>query len=198
MAERDTEQRAPQPELPEPVLAQQNRLHLSLVWIVPIVALVVGAVLVVRALLQTGPEITIEFRSGEGIEAGRTEVRFKEVVVGRVKSVSLGPDRQRVLVTATLDRSVKSIAVDDTRFWVVRPRIGTGGVSGLGTLLSGAYIGVDAGASDQSRYEFVGLDPEEWSGFAFGLGLERIAQLRHDVTDIRLLWDDDLRFLRQF
>ncbi len=89
MAESDTPQRAPQPALPEPVLAQQNRLHLSLVWIVPIVALVVGAVLVVRALLQTGPEITIEFRSGEGIEAGRTEVRFKEVVVGRVKSVSL-------------------------------------------------------------------------------------------------------------
>jgi phenylalanyl-tRNA synthetase alpha chain len=51
---------------------------------------------------------------------------------------------------------------------------------------------------DPSLYEFVGLDPEEWSGFAFGLGLERIAQLRHDVTDIRLLWDDDLRFLRQF
>jgi paraquat-inducible protein B len=160
MAESGTPQRPPQPELPEPVLAQQNRLHLSLVWIVPIVALVVGAVLVVRALLQTGPEITIEFRSGEGIEAGRTEVRFKEVVVGRVKSVSLGPDRQRVLVTAALDRSVKSIAVDDTRFWVVRPRIGTGGVSGLGTLLSGAYIGVDAGASDQSRYEFVGLDQQ--------------------------------------
>ena len=158
MAERDTPQRAPQPALPEPVLAQQNRLHLSLVWIVPIVALVVGAVLVVRALLQTGPEITIELRSGEGIEAGRTEVRFKEVVVGRVRSVSLGPDRQRVLVTATLDRNVRSIAVDDSRFWVVRPRIGTAGVSGLGTLLSGAYIGVDAGESQQSRTEFVALD----------------------------------------
>ncbi len=55
-----------------------------------------------------------------------------------------------------------------------------------------------SGMVDPSLYEFVGLDPEEWSGFAFGLGLERIAQLRHDVTDIRLLWDDDLRFLRQF
>jgi len=148
----------PEPVLPEPVLARQNRLHLSLVWIVPIVALMVGAVLVVRALLQAGPEITIEFRSGEGIEAGRTEVRFKEVVVGRVKKVTLGPNRNRVLVTATLDRNGKSIAVDDSRFWVVRPRIGTGGVSGLGTLLSGAYIGVDAGASDESRTEFVGLD----------------------------------------
>jgi paraquat-inducible protein B len=158
MAEPDTPQPTPRPALPEPVLARQNRMHLSLVWIVPIVALVVGAVLVVRSLLQAGPEITIEFRSGEGIEPGRTEVRFKEVVVGRVKNVSLGSKRDRVLVTATLERSVKSIAVDDTRFWVVRPHIGTAGVSGLGTLLSGAYIGVDAGASDQTRYEFVGLD----------------------------------------
>ena len=158
MAEPDAPQRAPQPVLPEPVLARQNRLHLSLVWIVPIVAVLVGAVLVVRSLLQAGPQITIEFRSAEGLEPGRTEVRFKEVVVGRVKSVALGPDRQKVLVTATLERSVKSIAVEDTRFWVVRPRIGTGGVSGLGTLLSGAYIAVDAGASDEARTEFVGLD----------------------------------------
>src|SRR5262245_22804969 len=154
----ETESPQPRPPLPEPVLARQNRLHLSLVWLVPIVALVVGVVLVVRSLLQAGPEITIEFRSGEGIEAGRTEVRYKEVVVGRVKSVSLGPKRDKVLVTATLERNVKSIAVDDTRFWVVRPRIGTGGISGLGTLLSGAYIGVDAGASEQTRDHFVGLD----------------------------------------
>jgi paraquat-inducible protein B len=144
--------------LPEPVLARQNRLRLSLVWIVPIVAVIVGVVLVVRSLLQTGPEITIEFRSAEGIEPGRTEVRFKEVVVGRVKQVRLGPDRRKVLVTASLDKSVEAIAVDDTRFWVVRPRINTGGVSGLGTLLSGTYIGVDAGESEQSRREFVGLD----------------------------------------
>jgi paraquat-inducible protein B len=158
MAEPDNPQQPAQPALPEPVLARQNRLHLSLVWIVPIIALIVGAVLVVRAILQAGPEITIEFRSGEGIEAGRTEVRFKEVVVGRVRSVSIAPDRQKVLVRATLERSVQWLAVEDTRFWVVRPRVGTGGVSGLTTLLSGAYIGVDAGASVQERTRFAGLD----------------------------------------
>ncbi len=158
MAERDAPQPAAQPALPEPLPARQNRLHLSLVWIVPLIALIVGAVLVVRALLQAGPEITIEFRSGEGIEAGRTEVRFKEVVVGRVTSVSITPDRQKVLVSASLDRRVDWLAVDDTRFWVVRPRIGSGGVSGLGTLVSGAYIGVDAGASEQERKRFAGLD----------------------------------------
>jgi paraquat-inducible protein B len=158
VAESDAPEPAAQPELPEPVAARQNRLHLSLVWIVPIIALVVGAVLLLRALLQSGPDITIEFRSGEGIEAGRTEVRVKEVVIGRVTGVSIAPDRQKVHVTASLVHSADWIAVDDTRFWVVRPRIGYGGVSGLGTLVSGAYIGVDAGASTQERTRFVGLD----------------------------------------
>ncbi len=158
MAERDPPAPAAPPALPDPLPARQNRLHLSLVWIVPLIALIVGAVLVVRALLQSGPEITIEFRSGEGIEAGRTEVRYKEVVVGRVRSVSITSDRQRVLVNASLDRSVSWLAVDDTRFWVVRPRIGSGGISGLGTLVSGAYIGVDAGASEVERARFAGLE----------------------------------------
>ncbi len=142
----------------EPVLARQNRMRMSLVWIVPMVALVIGAGLVLRTYLQAGPEIEIEFRSAEGIEPARTEVRYKEVVVGRVKRVRLGPDRSKVFVSVALDKSMANIAVDDTRFWVVRPRIGTGGISGLGTLFSGAYIGVDAGASEDGRADFVGLD----------------------------------------
>ncbi|MBL0088472.1 MAG: MCE family protein [Ideonella sp.] len=146
------------PELLEPVLSRQNRLRMSLLWVVPIVAVVVGIVLVVRAVLQTGPEIGIDFPSAEGLESGRTEVRFKEVVVGRVKRVTLSPDRQRVHVTVGLARDMAGIAVEDTRFWVVRPRIGLAGVSGLGTLVSGAYVGVDAGRAEESRTEFVGLD----------------------------------------
>lgn len=146
------------PALAEPVLARQNRLRLSLVWIVPIVAFVIGAVLVVRALLAIGPEIGIVFRGAEGIEPGRTEVRFKDVAVGRVKRVTIQPDRQTVRVVVGLDKSAAHLAVADTRFWVVRPRIGTAGVSGLNTLLSGAYIGVDAGAADETQREFIGLD----------------------------------------
>jgi paraquat-inducible protein B len=146
------------PALPEPVLARQNRLHLSLVWIVPIVAVIIGIVLVVRAVVRAGPEISIEFRSAEGIEPGRTEVRFKEVVVGRVKRVTLSPDRQKVRVQVGLIDQATSLAVQDTRFWVVRPRVGSGGVSGLSTLLSGSYIGVDAGESAEPRTEFAGLD----------------------------------------
>jgi len=150
---------APLPEaLPEPVVTKKNATRLSLVWIVPILAIVVGASLLINTLMQAGPHVVISFRTAEGLEPGKTEVRYKEVVVGRVETVTLSEDRHRVLVGVRLDRSVSNIAVDDTNFWVVKPRIGTAGVSGLSTLLSGTYIGVDAGSSSKSRKEFVGLE----------------------------------------
>ncbi len=148
----------PPPAVPEPVITKKNPARLSLVWLVPIVAVVIGAGLLINSLMQAGPHIVISFRTAEGLESGKTEVRYKEVVVGRVESVTLSDDRQRVLVGVRLDRSAGSIAVQDTYFWVVRPRIGTAGISGLGTLLSGAYIGVDAGTSSESRRQFVGLE----------------------------------------
>jgi len=130
----------------------------SLVWIVPIVALAIGISLLIRALLSTGPQVTIDFHSADGLRPGKTEVRYKEVVVGRVEAVTLSENRDRVHVLVRLDRSVSNIAVDDTRFWVVRPRIDTAGVSGLETLFSGAYIGVDAGVSTTERRQFTGLE----------------------------------------
>ena len=145
-------------ELLPPRLEPPNRLRLSLVWLVPIVALVIAASLLVRSLLATGPRIEIEFNTAEGLEPGKTEVRYKEVVIGRVEAVALREDRQAVVVAVQLDRSAAAVASQDTRFWVVRPRIGTAGVSGLGTLLSGAYIGVDAGTSEERRERFVGLE----------------------------------------
>lgn len=144
--------------LPEVTVVRRKRMRLSLVWVVPIAALVVGLVLIIRALTSVGPEITITFRTAEGLEPGRTEVRFKEVAVGKVSRVALSPDRQRVMVTVKLDKSAESLAVDDTRFWVVKARVGLAGVTGLGTLFSGSYIGVDAGASEESRNHFTGLE----------------------------------------
>ena len=144
--------------LPAPRLLPPRRMRLSLVWLVPLVALLIGVSLLVRSWLATGPRIEIEFNTAEGLEAGKTEVRYKEVAIGRVEAVVLREDRQRVIVTVQLDRSAASLARQDTQFWVVRPRIGTAGVSGLGTLLSGSYIGVDAGNSEESRDQFVGLE----------------------------------------
>ena len=145
-------------DLPAPRIARKNRMRLSLVWLVPILALAVGASLLVRSLTQVGPRIEIEFATAEGLEPNKTEVRYKEVVIGRVAEVTLSEDRKRVIVSVQLARSSAGVAVEDTSFWVVRPRIGTAGISGLGTLFSGSYIGVDAGVTDTTRTRFVGLE----------------------------------------
>ena len=144
--------------LPQPRITAARRWNVSLVWLLPAVAVAIGVSLLVRTVFLVGPRIDIEFASADGVEAGKTEVRYKEVVIGKVQSVSLRDDRNRVVVGIQLDRSAAGIAVEDTTFWVVRPRIGVGGVSGLGTLLSGAYIGTDAGVSKRARSEFIGLE----------------------------------------
>ena len=145
-------------ELPKPRIVEVRRWHLSLVWLVPAVAIAIAASMLVRTVFLAGPRIEIEFASADGVEAGKTEVRYKEVIVGRVASVSLRDDRKRVVAVVQLDRSAMAFAVKDTTFWVVRPRIGVGGVSGLGTLLSGSYIAVDAGIATETRTAFVGLE----------------------------------------
>lgn len=144
--------------LPQPRIAAARRWNVSLVWLLPAVAVAIGMSLLVRTVFLVGPRIEIEFASADGVEAGKTEVRYKEVVIGKVQSVSLRDDRKRVVVGVQLDRSAAGIAVEDTSFWVVRPRIGAGGVTGLGTLFSGAYIGADAGLSEHARSEFTGLE----------------------------------------
>ncbi len=145
-------------ELPQPRVVQARRWHLSLVWLVPAVAIAIAASMLVRTVFLAGPRVEIEFVSADGVEAGKTEVRYKEVIIGKVASVSLRDDRKRVVVVVQLDRSASGFAVKDTTFWVVRPRIGVGGVSGLGTLLSGSYIAADAGIASEGRSEFVGLE----------------------------------------
>jgi len=144
--------------LPQPRVVRRRRWNISLVWLVPAVAIGVAASMLVRSIFLTGPRVEIDFKSAEGVEAGKTEVRYKEVVIGKVVSVGLRDDRERVGAVVQLDPSAARFAVEDTSFWVVKPRIGAGGVSGLGTLLSGAYIGTDAGVSTKSRSEFVGLE----------------------------------------
>jgi paraquat-inducible protein B len=153
----DTPGSAPPPTTP-PTPVTRKWHGPSLVWLVPIVALAVGVALLIRAVLSTGPQVTIDFHSANGLRPGKTEVRYKEVVVGRVEAVTLSEKRDHVQATVRLDRSVSNIAVEDTRFWVVRPRIDTAGVSGIETLFSGAYIGVDAGESTKQKRHFTGLE----------------------------------------
>jgi paraquat-inducible protein B len=143
--------------LPEPVV-RHRRVNASWIWLVPAVAALIGLSLVINAWVQRGPVINISFQSAQGLESGKTVVKYKDVVVGKVTGIRLSQDHGRVIVKVDLEKSAADIAVSDSRFWVVRPRIGLGGVSGIDTLLSGSFIGVDVGKSTQPQNDFVGLE----------------------------------------
>lgn len=145
-------------ELPRPVIRQHRRISPSLIWLVPAVAALAAIILVVRAYTSAGPSIVIRFDTAEGLEEGKTEVKFKNVVVGKVREIRLGDEHRHVYVDVALNKNARNFAVADTRFWVVRPRADLGGISGVTTLFSGTYIGVDAGSSEDEQYDFVGLE----------------------------------------
>ncbi len=148
--------------LPEPSAAEphvrKRHFGASLIWLVPIVAALVGVSLVVNNWLQAGPQITITFQNADGLDAGKTQVKYKNVVIGVVKKIRLGEDRSHVVVNVALDKNADGFAVKDSRYWVVRPRIGLGGVSGIDTLVSGAFIGADVGQSKEPQKNFKGLE----------------------------------------
>ena len=151
-------QAPPEPgELPQPVVTRR-RFNASLIWLVPALAALVALSLVVNYWLQAGPQITISLQSAEGLDPGKTPVKYKSVVIGRVHKIRLSGDRSHVLVTVALEKSAEGFATKGTRYWVVRPRIGLGGVSGIDTLLSGAFIGADVGDSDEPEESFKGLE----------------------------------------
>lgn len=143
---------------PSAVAVKHSKWRMQLVWLVPIVAVLIAGWLAVKSVMQTGPTITIRFSTGEGIEAGKTKIKFKNVDVGVIRNVELSDDHKTVLASAEMSRNASSMLVDDTRFWVVRPRISGGTVSGIGTLLSGSHVGMDIGTSQKARRDFVGLE----------------------------------------
>ncbi|MGI4777286.1 MAG: intermembrane transport protein PqiB [Janthinobacterium lividum] len=143
---------------PSPRVARRRDWLPSLIWLIPIVAALVGFTLVGRILLSKGPEIELTFKTAEGLEANKTAVKYKDVQIGVVEKLRLARDRSHVSVTVQLNQDADAFIARDTRFWVVRPRLDTSGISGLNTLLSGAYIGADAGLSDESVKEFTGLE----------------------------------------
>ena len=128
------------------------------IWLVPIVALAFGAYLGLKALAERGPDIQITFKTAEGIEPRKTKIRYRNVDVGEVKSIGLTKDRRAVVVRAEMTREASDLLGEDSKFWIVRPRVSGGSVSGLGTLLAGSYIGMDAGKSENKKRDFVGLE----------------------------------------
>ncbi|CUI34260.1 PqiB family protein [Achromobacter aegrifaciens] len=141
-----------------PTVVARKKWRLSLVWLVPLVAALVGLAMLAQTWMTQGPMINITFRTAAGLEEGKTLVKYKDVNVGTVTAIGLSEDGSGVVATVLLDKDAASLARQDSRFWVVRPRIGIDGVSGVDTLLSGAYIGVDRGHSTEPAKEFTGLE----------------------------------------
>ena len=146
------------PQPPGQASIKTRRFSVSLVWIVPIVAVLVGISLVVHSWMQEGPTMTVTFKTGSGLTANKTEVKYRNVVIGHVSDVKLSNDQKSVNATIKLDKQAESFTREDSQFWVVRPRIGAGGVSGIDTLLSGDYIGADIGQANARSKHFTGLE----------------------------------------
>lgn len=144
--------------LPQATVVPPRRSRFSAVWIVPVLAIVVGGGIAIRSVLNEGPVITIVFTDAGGIEAGKTFIKYKDVNIGQVSSVQLTPGFDKVEVRAKIDKSAAGLIVEDASFWVVRPRITLSGVSGLGTVLAGNYIGFATGKSQTAQSSFTGLE----------------------------------------
>ncbi len=146
---------------PLPRVGHRPKRNLAWVWLIPIVAAVVGASIIWSTLSKQGPRITITFQSAEGLEEGKTQVRYRNVVIGTVKDIRLSDKLDNVLVDVELTDDATVFAHEGATFWVVRPRIGLGGVSGLSTLISGSYIEADTAKSRNAKptkKNFVGLE----------------------------------------
>ena len=144
-------------DFPDPEFRTKKR-RISIVWLVPLVALAIGGWLVYKALSEKGPTVTITFKSAEGLEAGKTKIKYKDVELGQVDSIELDDDLSQVILKAELVKKAENFLSENTRFWVVRARIAAGSVSGLGTLFSGAFIGLDPGEPGKPATHFQGLE----------------------------------------
>jgi paraquat-inducible protein B len=136
----------------------ETRSRPSIIWVIPVVAALVGGFVAWRAISERGPAITIRFANAEGLEAGKTKVKYKDVEVGLVEEIDLTDDLDGVQVHARMAKAFAPHLTEQTRFWVVKARVAGGQVSGLGTIFSGAYIGVDPVRGGAQAREFQGLE----------------------------------------
>ena len=131
---------------------------LSGIWIIPILALVLGIYMVVHNFLTEGPTIEIAFKTASGLTQGKTKVKYRNVDMGLVEEVRLNDEFDGVIAKVKLERQALSLLRDDTRFWVVTARVSMGNISGLDTLLSGAYIQLAPGEGKKGQREYVALE----------------------------------------
>ena len=179
----DDHQAPPAPYIP-PQAHTRRKSGFSLVWILPIVAAVIGGYLAFTTLSHRGREIVITFSSAEGLTAGQTKVRHKAVELGTVNGIRLAPDMSHVIVQVRMSSEADPYLTDRARFWVVRPRLSASNISGLETLISGGYIEMDPGTEKggDTKTDFVGLENppgvrSDEPGTTFKLQTARIGSL---------------------
>ena len=136
----------------------QTKRSFSIIWVVPIIALLIGGMLTFKAMSEKGPEITITFETADGLVADKTMVKFKDVEIGKVTKIDLSDDISGVIATVEMKKESHQYLTDKSRFWVVRAKVAAGEISGLGTLLSGAYIGCDPSTEGEKKKHFKGLE----------------------------------------
>ncbi len=137
---------------------KQKSKGFSPVWVIPIVAALVGGWMVFQNLIEENAKIEVTFKSAAGIEAGKTLLKVRDIVVGKVTAVEFTKDLGVIKVAMEFEGIGPEHITDKTRFWVVKPRIGAGGVSGMDTLLSGAYIEADPGEGGEPAVKFTGME----------------------------------------
>jgi paraquat-inducible protein B len=145
-------------DLPQALPDRRRRVRLPYVWILPAIVIVAGAFVAVHEKLAEGVPIEITFHAADDLEPNKTKISYKAVEIGQVQGIHVSKDRKDVIVEARIHRDARDYLVKDTRFWVVRPRVTGADISGLGTLVSGAYIGVDVGHSSVPARDFTGLE----------------------------------------
>lgn len=138
----------------EPIIKKRR---ITFLWIIPIIALGIGLWLAYQHVRNTGATITLDFRTGDGIVANKTRIRYKDLDIGVVTGVGFSEDLSHVIVEAQMIANATPLLNQDSKFWVVKPQITASGVSGLSTLISGSYIALDPGSSKVSKRHFEGL-----------------------------------------
>ncbi len=149
----------PPPLPPIPHAVEHRPRRFPVIWLIPLVAIAIGGWLAWDTLSKEGPTITMSFVDAEGLQAGQSQLRFKDIVLGTVKNIILADDNAHVTVTIDTTRQAERLLTDTTQFWVVKPRLFAGNISGLSTLLSGSYIGLMPGATPgKAQRNFVGKE----------------------------------------
>ena len=143
-------------DIAKPTIDKRNRL--SVIWIIPLVSFALGLWMIVEKKMSEGPLVHVSFETAEGIVAAKTKIKYLNVEVGQVEAISLNDSMDGVLASVRIDHDAKHLLFKDTQFWVVRARVGAGSVTGLGTLLGGAYLELSPGQEKAMNFEYVGLE----------------------------------------